>query len=229
MKMASIVVAALFFFITAGIVFSANLEDQDTLNILAKDKTLLVTSVPSNLDVYIIPQEDAIGSFGIFHYTDKQYHVGKTPLQIKLKPGKFNVTVVYKAVQFYKDSEDRQLFGLQEGNPIPFAKIYNIEQVANHAGLITALFWLKDQSLAEFSALMPKKNSFPMIQRKTYAEEFEKANIPSQDQSYLVEMISRVGKCVWYSKGQAKWLVISIDELRPKITGSDHYLGEWNF
>ena len=192
----------------------------DASRILHGQNTLLVVSVPPNLDAFVVPQDAAVGPFGINYYTDEKYRVGRTPLQMKLQPGTYSITVVYKTVPFRWDNETRRIFEVTREGLRDSAKIYEVTQVPGHGYLVTALFWEEGQSLAEFAKFLPHTRQFDFAPPSTYEDVFRKANVPPGDQRLLLEMMSRSGKFVWYDTGRATRIVNFYEELKPKVRGS---------
>jgi WD40 repeat protein len=189
------------------------------------DDTLLVRSFPPGLEVYVVPADKAVGSFGESYTTHPDYLVGNTPLEMALEPGDYWVTVskMDDPIDFRADGEDNTVFRVyldaqgQVTGTVTAGKSYLITKKAGHQALVTALFWPKNQALADFVASLPEGNVLGFIDEggvweKFLTETFQTHNIPPEDQPYLVRMLSKTGKAVWYSPDSSQHLYVYFNE-----------------
>jgi WD40 repeat protein len=187
--------------------------------------TLLVRSSPPGLKVYVVPSDKAVGSFGESYTTHPDYLVGNTPLEIALDPGEYWVTVskMDDPIDFRADGEDNTIFivDLDEQGQVTgtetAGKSYLITKKAGHQALVTALFWPKNQALADFVASLPEENVLGFTDEGGVWEDFltkifQSHNIPPEDQPYLVQMLSKTGKAVWYSPDSSQHLYVYFNE-----------------
>lgn len=170
--------------------------------------SIYVTSFPSGMKTYIVPKDIAEGNFGDITLTSKEYFVGKTPISTKLDPGEYRVNVVGEPLSFREDGENSKLFMLKNNNMIPFSKIYNIKKKSGEAYLLTALFWMKKQSLSEFIKLLPHKKLFEITDLDFFHRVFREHKIPSNNWQSLLFMLSRTGKAVWHGKNPKHYLYV---------------------
>jgi WD40 repeat protein/uncharacterized protein YraI len=189
------------------------------------DDTLLVRSFPPGLEVYVVPADKAVGSFGESYTTHPDYLAGNTPLEIALDPGDYWVTVskMDDPIDFRADGEDNTVFAIdldaqgQVTGTETVGKSYLITKKVGHQAIVTALFWPKDQALVDFVASLPEENVLSFtdeggIWENFLTEIFQTHNIPPDDQPYLVQMLSKTGKAVWYSPDSSQHLYVYFNE-----------------
>jgi hypothetical protein len=83
------------------------------------------------------------------------------------------------------------------------AQTYIITQNAGYCSLVTALFWSKEQTLADFVRGLTGPEEFP-AKSEFMGSFFEKYQIPAEDRPLLITMLSKTGKAVWYGSDQTR-------------------------
>ncbi len=152
--------------------------------------------------------------------THPDYLVGTTPLEIELEPDDYWVTVskMDDPIDFRADGETNTIvraYVSEQGQitgTITAAKSYLITIMPGHQTIVTALFWPKDQTLADFVATLPEETLFPVIDTQFLAETFAVHGIPTEAQPLLQSMLSRTGKLAWYSPDGTQHLYIYFSE-----------------
>lgn len=157
-----------------------------------------ISSFPSGLKTYIVPQDVADGPMGELKLRADGYLAGTTPVSLKLEPGKYSVTVETDPHYFFDDGEDSKLFVLKDDQMYPFCKTYNIKKEAGKASLVTALFRKKDQTLQDFMKILPAEESFKVKDTGFFHQVFREHSIPETHWEILISMLRRSGKLAWH-------------------------------
>jgi hypothetical protein len=191
--------------------------DQDVISDKKKTSigdTVIVRTFPSGLKTYVVPEKYKEGPFGISNLESEDYFVGHTPLEVELEPGEYWVNIVYKRMDFREDGEDEKTFSMtnDDKNWLPRAKAYKISKRTGHQPIVTALFWHKKQSLKEFVKTLPDKELFKLVDVKFFQDTFKEHRIPSKDWKYLLLMLRRTGKAVWYGDDPTDYVFVYYTE-----------------
>jgi WD40 repeat protein len=161
---------------------------------------LFVLSVPVNQKVFVVPKAVVEGFMGEVKLTSSDYFVGNTPLEVDLQPGDYYVTVqLIEPFDFRQDTETARLDVLMPQGLVPSAKVYTLEKRADHAAIVTALFWPSGQTLAEFVDTLPDQERFDLINEQSFETVFDELGIPPEDWGPLKTMLRRTGKANWFS------------------------------
>lgn len=165
-----------------------------------------ITSYPSGLKVYIVPQKVANGDLGQLKLRAEEYLAGITPISQKLDPGKYSINVEADPHVFFDDGEDSKLFIEKDDRMFPFCKTYDIEKEEGTASLVTALFREKDQSLSDFVKLLPKEKIFEVSDLDFFHQVFKEHSVPADDWDLLMDMLRRTGKLAWHGETKDQFL-----------------------
>jgi len=141
-----------------------------------------VSSVPMKLDVFIFPKTFVGNQLDYIKKVDKSqnadpYYMGKTPLYVKLKKGKYEIVVVHPPLsekdptykeEFYETKEKMTLPSLQNAKPID--KIITIRHPVNpfigpnlDAIIMGRSFWCRSETIEIGTEL---KTMIALFQRK---------------------------------------------------------------
>ena len=173
----------------------------------------------------MVPADEAIGSSGVSSTTHPDYLVGNTPLEIELEPDEYWVTVLKMddPIDFRADGEDDTVFRVyldaqgQMTGAVTAGKSYLITKTVGRQVMVTALFWPKDQPLTDFVASLPEENVLGFtdegsVWEKLLTDILQTHSIPPEDQPYLVQMLNKTGKLVWYSPDSSRHLYVYFNE-----------------
>ena len=173
-------------------------------------KSLYILSVPSGCKVYVASDEQLSSKLGSYqlYLMNERFVVGRTPLRIELEPGQYKVAVLNdkdRPITPRYDGEIADLRVLEEkagpekaGLWAP-TKVYAIDKQVNSANLLVSLFWHEKQSLSDFVNTLPEVGLWDLdIGALGFRETFVKHDIPESDWEYLMTMLRKTGKALWY-------------------------------
>ena len=187
----------------------------DSLTLISSPDVLVIRSYPLGLKAYVVPKSRLTGGdLDTIYLTSKEYLVGYTPVETKLEPGEYRVTITNfdTPIDFREDGEVSKTFSVKlDGNKItamePAGKTYTVTKRAGRTALLTALFWDKEQSLEDFVKTLPNDEPFKVSQQD-FEELFQKHGVPQKDWAVLLSMLRRVGKAIWYDTDPAHYLIV---------------------
>ncbi len=187
----------------------------DSPTLASPPDVLVIRSYPPGLKTYVVPKSMLTGGdLDNFYLTSKDYWVGYTPVETKLEPGEYRVTITNfdTPINFREDGEVSKTFSLElDGNKVtgmkPAGKTYAVTKRAGHTALLTALFWDKEQSLEEFVKTLPGDETFK-ISQQDFEKILQQHKVPSKDWTSLLSMLRRTGKAVWYDADPAHYLIV---------------------
>ena len=200
-------------------------QAQLTSRLSASLETLVVRSYPSGLKTYVVPKSKLSGGdLDTIYLTAKEYLVGQTPVEVKLEPGEYRVTITNfdAPIDFREDGEVSKIFVLDlDGNNVASMKLggktYAVTKRAGRQAFVSALFWPKDQPLGDFVKGLPADEMFPAAEQ-SFEPIFQNYQVPTKDRGYLLSMLRRTGKAVWYGTGPSQHLFIYFIETAPDYT-----------
>ena len=187
----------------------------DSLTLTSSPDVLIIHSYPPGLKAYVVPKSRLTGGdLDSIYLTSKDYWVGYTPVETKLEPGEYRVTITNfdTPIDFREDGEVSKTFSLKlDGNKItamePAGKTYAVTKRAGHTALLTAIFWDKGQSLEEFVKTLPGDEPFKVSQQD-FEKILQQHKVPPKDWTSLLSMFRRTGKAVWYDADPAHYLLV---------------------